>query len=349
MQSTEQKEQDEQMDQKDLNYSKKEFWNNRFSSTEGNFDWYADWTQLKPHFTPLLTNESLILNVGCGNSKMSNQMYQDNFKSITNIDISNIVISKMKQQYPDQTFIEMDATNMTFPSNNFDVCIDKGTLDALMCSDNLDLATKLIQEMHRVTKVNGYYTIITHGEPKHREHIYEKILNEGSYELQSIKVKLSFMSNLINSLRNNCKDHSIKSAVKDKNVFIASVLDAFVNSYDDSDLSEDQKKAKKKAALQLKLLKMLNKYDNVEDLKKKIQNKEVEGENKEGQKEEEQKEEGKNSETKKEEEDKKEEGNNSEVKKDEKKEEDTGKEKKKGSNIVRRNHCWLYIFKKIKE
>ena len=290
----------------DYNYSKKEFWNDRFGKTTGNFDWYADWTQLKPKFTKIINVESSILMVGCGNSKMSTQMIKDGYKNITNIDISDVVINKMKSEYPDEIYIEMDATNMTFKDNSFDCLVDKGTLDALMCANDLDLPSKLLKEMYRVTKVGGYFTVVTHGEPKYRLDIFKKIFTDDMYELEYEKIKLSFMSNLINSIRNTTADHTIKSGIKDKNILIASILDAFVNSYDDEELTEDQKKAKKRAELQLKLRKMLNKYGDKEDAVKKI---------KEGE----------------------------EAPKEEKNSEEKGKGK-----IVRRNHCYLYVFKKLK-
>ena len=108
-------------------YAKKEYWNERFNNTDSNFDWYADWEQLSKYFISILTPNSKILMVGCGNSKMSNQMYSSNYKNITNIDISDIVIKKMKEQYPQMEWLEMDATKMTFEDNLFDCVIDKGT------------------------------------------------------------------------------------------------------------------------------------------------------------------------------------------------------------------------------
>lgn len=301
--------------QGNLNYSKKEFWNERFEKTTGNFDWYADWSRLKTEYKKICNENSKFLMVGCGNSLMSNQMVKDGFKDITNIDISNIVIEKMKKEYPEENFMEMDATNMTFEDNKFDCVIDKGTLDALMCSEGIDLPKKLIQEMYRVTKVGGYFTIVTHGDPECRVGLFEKSLSSGVYELHHEKIKLSFMSNLINSIRNTTPDHSIKAGLQDKKVLLASILDAFVNSYDDSELTEDQKKAKKRATLQLKLRKMLNKYEgSEEEAVKKI---------KEGKTEE----------------------------KNEKKEEEKKESVKTNGNskaFARKNYCNLYILKKIK-
>lgn len=76
-------------------------------------------------------------------------MYDDGYFNIINIDISDKVIEQMtnyakkkdknmicnkyifcKNNYL-KIVIEMDATNMTFESNSFDVVIDKGTLDAI--------------------------------------------------------------------------------------------------------------------------------------------------------------------------------------------------------------------------
>ena len=78
--------------------------------------------------------------VGCGNSKLSEEMAADGYKSITNIDISDNVIAKMKIHYSDslplQQFLVVDATNMAFRDKTFDICIDKGTFDALACGSD---------------------------------------------------------------------------------------------------------------------------------------------------------------------------------------------------------------------
>ena len=308
---------DNPSNQGNVNYSKKEFWNERFEKTTGYFDWYADWSRLKSQYTKICNENSKFLMVGCGNSLMSNQMVKDGYKDITNIDISDIVIEKMKKEYPDEIFMEMDATNMTFEDNKFDCVIDKGTLDALMCSEGIDLPKKLIQEMYRVTKIGGYFTIVTHGDPECRVSLFEKSLSSDVYELQHEKIKLSFMSNLINAIRNTTPDHSIKSGLQNKNVLIASILDAFVNSYDDSELTEDQKKAKKRATLQLKLRKMLNKYEgSEEEAVKKIKEEKTE--------------------------------ENNEKKEEEKAKAEESVTNGKSKAFARKKHCNLYILKKIK-
>ena len=244
-----------------VGYSKKSFWNERFEKTDSNFDWYADWEQLEKYFKEFLTEDSTILMVGCGNSKMSSQMYNSNFKNITNIDISDVVIAKMQKQFPEMKWLEMDATKMDFEDNYFDCAIDKGTLDAIMCGNDPSPPARMIREMHRVTKIGGHYCIITHGEPESRLAYFEKFKNDKcNFDIKCETINLSFMANLINSLRNKSNDHTLKGGLKNRNEIVASVLDAFVQSYKDVPLNEENKKMQKKVNLCLKIQAMIEKY-----------------------------------------------------------------------------------------
>jgi ubiquinone/menaquinone biosynthesis C-methylase UbiE len=73
------------------------------------------------------------------NIELSEEMYKDGYKSITNMDISKIVLEKMREFYTHAKvshpitfeYLAMDATRMNFRDNSFDVSIDKGTYDAL--------------------------------------------------------------------------------------------------------------------------------------------------------------------------------------------------------------------------
>ena len=61
----------------------------------------------------------------------------------------------------------MDATKMDFRDNSFDITIDKGTYDALACSENdKSMIRNLYLEMIRVTK--HAVVIITNGTPEKR-------------------------------------------------------------------------------------------------------------------------------------------------------------------------------------
>jgi ubiquinone/menaquinone biosynthesis C-methylase UbiE len=56
----------------------------------------------------------------------------------------------------DMVFEVMDATNMPYQDQEFDVTIDKGTLDALACGKVNEVTIKLVQEMTRVSKATFF-------------------------------------------------------------------------------------------------------------------------------------------------------------------------------------------------
>ena len=113
------------------------------------------------------------LMVGCGNSKMSEEMATDGYPFVTNMDISPVVLHKMGEHYKQKgsfDFIALDATKMNFRDNSYDLCIDKGTFDALACGENREPLKNLLQEMNRVARVAT--VIITSGTPDRRMHYF---------------------------------------------------------------------------------------------------------------------------------------------------------------------------------
>ena len=60
---------------------------------------------------------------------------------------------------------------MTFDDLEFDYVIDKGTLDALVCSRDWNITSKLLREMNRVCKY--FMLLITYATPEGRRHIFD--------------------------------------------------------------------------------------------------------------------------------------------------------------------------------
>ena len=157
------------------NYGDIAYWEQRYKNSEyTTFDWLENYPTLKEIILSLNISKETgqILNLGCGNSEFSENMYDDGFHNIKNIDISQSVIKLMSERSknrPEMTYEVMDVRDIKYENNYFDLAIDKSTIDALLCGDDAFInVAKMIKEVQRVLKVGGYYMIISYGAPDYR-------------------------------------------------------------------------------------------------------------------------------------------------------------------------------------
>eukprot|EP00352_Strombidinopsis_acuminata_P008272 CAMPEP_0176374618 /NCGR_PEP_ID=MMETSP0126-20121128/26895_1 /TAXON_ID=141414 ORGANISM="Strombidinopsis acuminatum, Strain SPMC142" /NCGR_SAMPLE_ID=MMETSP0126 /ASSEMBLY_ACC=CAM_ASM_000229 /LENGTH=77 /DNA_ID=CAMNT_0017735289 /DNA_START=29 /DNA_END=262 /DNA_ORIENTATION=- len=73
-------------------YGKPEYWEDRYQKDKEPFDWYQRYSGIKDVITQYMQPGAQILNIGCGNSRLSEEMYEDGYQNIINIDISFTVI-----------------------------------------------------------------------------------------------------------------------------------------------------------------------------------------------------------------------------------------------------------------
>ena len=158
-------------------YSKVEYWDERYSKRKEQFDWYKSYSDLKNILSKYILKENKILNVGCGNSKLSEEMFLDGYSNIINIDFSSKVINLMNEKYnkkfPNLIFKHLNVFNMKdFNNEIFNIVLDKGTLDSVLSSQNpIDNCNKMISEIYRVLIKGGKYICISFGDLEHREKI----------------------------------------------------------------------------------------------------------------------------------------------------------------------------------
>ncbi|AEC08579.1 S-adenosyl-L-methionine-dependent methyltransferases superfamily protein [Arabidopsis thaliana] len=156
-------------------FTSKENWD-KFFTLRGNddsFEWYAEWPQLHDSLLPLLQDSSSsssdslqILVPGCGNSRLTEHLYDAGFRDITNVDFSKVVISDMLRRNirtrPELRWRVMDITKMQLADESFDTVLDKGALDALMEPEvGTKLGNQYLSEAKRVLKPGGKFICLT--------------------------------------------------------------------------------------------------------------------------------------------------------------------------------------------
>lgn len=155
-------------------YGDKDYWIERYDEQDGTtYDWLEDYDSIKPILDELnIKKESMILNVGCGNSEFSEKMYDDGYTHNYNIDICENVIQFMSERNKNKkglNFKVMDVLNMKFKDEIFDLVVDKSTIDALLCGTHSFMkVAQMTKEISRVLKVGGIYFIISYGKPESR-------------------------------------------------------------------------------------------------------------------------------------------------------------------------------------
>ncbi|CAH3855140.1 eEF1A lysine and N-terminal methyltransferase homolog [Pieris brassicae] len=149
-------------------FSEKDYWN-KFFKKRGNkaFEWYGEYLELCTYLHKYIKQTDKILIPGCGNSSLSADLYDVGMKKITNIDVSEVVIRQMKAinvARSEMTFTCMDAMKTTFEENEFNVVLDKGTLDALMPDESEETISNIdnyFKEMKRILKTGGRFICIS--------------------------------------------------------------------------------------------------------------------------------------------------------------------------------------------
>ena len=91
------------------------------------------------------------------------------FAAITSIDYSASVIAEMRAKTENQSGLAwevMDVTAMTYTDGSWPVVVDKGTIDAMLCSSDGDADGRaIIKEALRVLAFGGAFFVVSHLDP----------------------------------------------------------------------------------------------------------------------------------------------------------------------------------------
>ena len=156
---------------KSTEYSSKVYWEDRYSWFNQRMDWYTNFTQLNNDFQIIdlikekygsHCHQKRILELGCGNSTLSADLYNAGFKNITAIDFSTTIIKKMAEIYSEIKInfkvCDFNNLNFFFDEKSFDIVIEKAGLDSIATKgtkDVPDLLYKIFKNIHYVLSTGG--------------------------------------------------------------------------------------------------------------------------------------------------------------------------------------------------
>ena len=153
-------------------YGKKSYWDERYSreGASASFDWYGRFAHFKPVLQPYLKKSDFILVLGCGSSRVAEELYNSEFTSVANVDFSSVVIKQMAERHAEKTTLTwkvMDVTEKLDANGNFDVCIDKACLDCVLCADSsTNAVANALYNVIRALKPSGIFLLISHWGPE---------------------------------------------------------------------------------------------------------------------------------------------------------------------------------------
>ncbi|KAK7359281.1 hypothetical protein VNO77_01234 [Canavalia gladiata] len=269
-------------------FTSKDNWD-KFFTIRDSFEWYAEWPELRDPLLSLLQTLThhhplplQLLVPGCGNSRLSEHLYDAGYTTITNIDFSKVVISDMLRRNvrdrPHMRWRVMDMTAMQVDDETFSAVIDKGGLDALMEPEHgPKLGNQYLSEVKRVLKSGGKFVCLTLAESHVLDLLFSKfrlgwkmnvdaipLKSSGKPSLQTFMVvvekELSTLVHQITSLLHNSSLHcnsrqasGLHEALQNENQIREKYSSSSDNLYSVEDLQEELSKLSQGRRLQLTL------------------------------------------------------------------------------------------------
>eukprot|EP01028_Stygiella_incarcerata_P013154 TRINITY_DN81570_c0_g1_i1.p1 TRINITY_DN81570_c0_g1~~TRINITY_DN81570_c0_g1_i1.p1 ORF type:complete len:215 (-),score=47.41 TRINITY_DN81570_c0_g1_i1:87-731(-) len=170
------------MSAKDLGppYDQASFWDERYARDhKACWEWLGSYSSWRSLLRSSLGSDVEVLVLGCGNSRLVEDLYDDGVRNVTGIDFSAVVINQMKERIigkDELEFMVMDCRRLRFPSGTFDLVIDKGVSDCVICGLNGTVdARKMMSQVHSALKPGGIYSVMSCGSPSKRLDLLQSV------------------------------------------------------------------------------------------------------------------------------------------------------------------------------
>ncbi|EDV29653.1 uncharacterized protein TRIADDRAFT_49728 [Trichoplax adhaerens] len=179
-----------------------DYWDSFYKKRDQkSFEYYGEYSDHCVLLHKYCRKQDKILHVGCGNSRLSEDLYDAGFHDILNIDTSDVVIRQMTDRNhhkrPQLIFQKLDIKDTHFDDGYFNVILDKGTLDAMTADEHgLDQQSinAMFTEIHRITRVYGRYICISLCQERSLKAIVEWFNSSKQWMIRIHKVQTADMT-----------------------------------------------------------------------------------------------------------------------------------------------------------
>ena len=148
-------------------YALPKFWDSKYQEYPGCYEWYCCYSDIREQLLQYVSKEHKILYIGAGTSYLAIEMNKEGFNNISCMDVSEEACKQMMEKISTKNYkVDYYLDNvfaMKAESGSFDIIIDKGLLDSLVCKEdcNSDIE-KMMNEINRVLCRQGKYLCISH-------------------------------------------------------------------------------------------------------------------------------------------------------------------------------------------
>ncbi|CAK4079813.1 unnamed protein product [Aphanomyces euteiches] len=153
-------------------YGSVDYWDARYmdAGNRASFEWFFHYKDIAVAFEAYLRRDKSekILVLGCGTSSLPNDLVKAGYDKITCVDFSGAAIRSMTSRLPTNSpiqYFQMDVRDMhAFSDHTFDLIIDKGVLDCVVCDvSNAVGATRMMDEVRRLLQPSGSFFVFSTG------------------------------------------------------------------------------------------------------------------------------------------------------------------------------------------
>ena len=224
------------------------------------YDWVASWADMKAQINELIPDKAArILLPGCGNAPFQPDMCAEGYTNMVCGDNCELVIEQMRHGHgcKSMQWDVMDATDMVYEDDSFDVVLDKSLMDCLHCCKGSSAITQAYtNQVFRVLKPGGLFIRIS----LHQEKLVRANLRGWNWTIDAQLVEAQAQADAVDVSENDGQFGSVAHGT----ALLCVCTKGEEAQHDDEDsfaalpMGGSNKKDKKKAAKQARRLMRLN-------------------------------------------------------------------------------------------